>query len=247
MTERDETPRTDTSTGYDSLAERADEDLDRQGSPWGDSFFQEHYSWPATRAMLPDVTGDEVLIAGCGRGDHVEWFLENGATVVGIDASERAIETARERFGDEADFRHADVSDPLDFEADSFDLVFSHLMLGHLEAWSPVFDEFHRVLTERGTLAFTVIHPQYLRETRDITNHYATQRIVVQWPGAEIPAYYRPMSGIVGPLLESAFRLESFEEPKPRESFRTHSPDRYRAAMRSPQVLCVRGRVVSKE
>lgn len=72
--------------GYDELAATAS-DLDRTVSPWGDSHFQQFYSWPVTRPVLPDVSDSRVLLAGCGRGDHVPWFHEQGATVVGVDDS----------------------------------------------------------------------------------------------------------------------------------------------------------------
>jgi SAM-dependent methyltransferase len=87
----------DVAAGYDHPARRADGDLDAAASPWGDSHFQRHYAWPATRAALPDVEGLDVLLAGCGRGDHVDWILANGAAVTGVDASRAAIERAHER------------------------------------------------------------------------------------------------------------------------------------------------------
>lgn len=73
---------TDPTTGYDSLARDA-ADLDPETSPWGDGHGQRHCAWPATRAALPPLSGRRVLLAGCGRGDHVEHFLDRGATVAG--------------------------------------------------------------------------------------------------------------------------------------------------------------------
>lgn len=234
----------ETADGYDALAEQADV-LDRAASPWGDSHFQEHYSWPAARELLPDVADRRVLIAGCGRGDHVGWFLDQGATVVGVDASERAVEVARERFGDEATFHCADLIDPLEFDDGSFDLVFSHLVLGHVKDWKPVFEEFYRVLNPGGTLAFAAIHPEYLRREHGVANYYGIQEVIVSWPGAEIPTYYRPMEAVFGPIVDAGFRLEVFEEPKPRESFAEHAPERYSKAVESPEVLCIRARAGS--
>lgn len=235
----------DTEAGFDALAERAETGgLDDGTSPWGDSHFQRHYSWPAARDLLPDVDGERVLLAGCGRGDHVEWFTERGANVVGVDASERAVEAARERFGDDrAAFRHADLTDPLPFADGAFDLVFSHLVLGHVRDWDPTFREFARVLAPAGTLAFAVVHPAYLRDTRDLEGYYETRALPVSWPGATVTTYYRPPSAMLGPLLRAGFRLETFEEPRPREAFEEHAPERYAAAMERPEVLCVRARV----
>lgn len=237
----DDSSTTTVAEGYDVLAEKADHDLERADSPWGDSYFQRHYSWPATEAVLPDVADDRVLLAGCGRGDHVGWFLERGAEVVGVDASEAAVRTARDRFGDEATFCRADVTQPLDFGDGVFDLVFSNLVLSHVEEWTPVFAEFRRVLSSAGTLAFTTVHPLYLRRDGD-ASYYETTEFTNSWPGADIPTYYRPIGAIIDAVISAGFRLEAFEEPQPRDEFREHCPDRYEAAMAEPELLVVRAR-----
>ncbi|WP_135824338.1 class I SAM-dependent methyltransferase [Halorussus ruber] len=237
-------PPSTVAEGYDLLAERAreaDGDLHRADSPWGDSHFQRHYSWPATERVLPDVSDERVLLAGCGRGDHVEWFRERGAGVVGVDASAEAIRTARERFGDVAAFSVADITDSLDFEAGAFDLVFSNLVLSHVEEWTPVFEEFHRLLSPDGRLVFTTVHPEYLRAGTD-ANYYEVAEFSNSWPGVEIPTFYRPIGAIVGALLGADYRLDAFEEPKPEPEFRDHYPDRYEAAMDAPEILVVRAR-----
>jgi SAM-dependent methyltransferase len=237
---RDDSTTPTVSEGYDALAEEGD-DLDPAGSPWGDSYFQRHYSWPATEAVLPDVAESRVLLAGCGRGDHVDWFLERGAEVVGVDASEAAVRIARERFGDEATFRVADLTDPLDFGDDAFDLVVSNLVLSHVEEWPPVFAEFHRVLTLAGTLAFATVHPLALRERVD-ASYYETAAFENDWPCVSISTYYRPIRAVLDALLSTGFRLEAFEEPTPRKEFREHHPDRYEAALTRPELLVVRAR-----
>ena len=86
------------SSAYDHLAEQAPE-LDGDGTPWGDSDFQRFFSWPATREVLPELSGKRVLLAGCGRGDHVPWFTEQGADVIGVDASQVALRQARRSDG----------------------------------------------------------------------------------------------------------------------------------------------------
>lgn len=224
------------------LADRAGDDLTRKESPWGNSYFQQYYSWPATREALPTIDGDVVLVAGCGRGDHVEWFLERGAEVVGVDVSERAVRTARDRFGDDATFHRADLTNPLDFADGTFDLVFSHLALDHVANWRPVFEEFHRVLDARGSLVFTVVHPQYLRDQHGVTSAYEIEEIAISWPGAEIPTYHRPTSAILAPLVAAGFELAALEEPKPRDEYAEYAPERYEDAVKSPQVLCIRAR-----
>ena len=187
-----------------------------------------------------------MLDAGCGIGDHVEWILDNGAAVVGVDASERAIEIARDQFGDRATFYYGDLTKSLDFASDSsFDLVFSHLVLGHIKEWEPVFKEFHRILTTHGTLVFATIHPMYHLEHEEATNYYQVEPIEVAWPDAPVTAYRRPFEEVINPLTTAGFHLETFEEPKPQEEYEEYSPERYEESMKRPEVLCVRARAVS--
>lgn len=70
LDDNDDTPLNKLQHGYDVLAAKAT-DLDRDVSPWADSYFQQYYSWPATQTVLPDLRDSRVLLAGCGRGDYV--------------------------------------------------------------------------------------------------------------------------------------------------------------------------------
>jgi len=229
--------------GYDALAAKADEELGRDESPWGDSYFQQYYSWPATERALPDPDGRRVLLAGCGRGDHVDWFREQGGTVTGVDASETAIRRAREHCGEAATFHRADLTEPLDFADDGmFDLVVCHLVLSHVAEWRPVFAEFRRVLIEDGALVVATIHPRYVRSGADVERYYETERVTNEWPGVEIPTYYRPTNEVVTPFLEADFRLERFDEPAPREAYAERAPERYESASAEPELIVVRAR-----
>lgn len=239
--EDDSRPATTPPEGYDVLAERADE-IDPKWGPWGDNPFQEHYSWPATSSLLPDLAGRRVLDAGCGIGDHVEWLLERGASVVGIDASENAVETARERIGERARFHRADLTEPLDCLADdSVDVVLSHLVLDHVEDLRPTFAEFHRVLDSDRTLVFTTVHPIQTYCKHDVVErYYRTQAVEIAWPGATFPSYHRSVSDLLGSLIDAGFRIEAFEEPEPRPEYERHFPGRYETALERPAVCCVR-------
>jgi len=229
--------------GYDALAAKDEGELGRDESPWGDSHFQQYYSWPATERALPELDGYRVLLAGCGRGDHVDGFRERGATVTGVDASETAVRRARERYGGEATFYRADLTERLDFaDDDAFDLVVCHLVLSHVAEWRPVFAEFRRVLADGGALVVATIHPRYVRSGADVERYYETGRVTNEWPGVEIPTYYRPMSEVVAPFVDAGFRLERFDEPEPREAYAERAPERYESAAAEPELIVVRAR-----
>jgi len=93
-----------------------------------------------------------------------------GADVLGIDSSEEMVRTARERFGEAAEFRREDLEEPLSFIDDgTFDVVSSQLTLSHLSDWQPTLREFKRVLSTDGVLVVSTDHPfrQFLLADRD--------------------------------------------------------------------------------
>lgn len=245
MTDRD--APAETTRGYDAMAADADDDRSGWESPWGENPLQRYYSWPATRALLPDLTNLRVLDAGCGVGDHVGWLLDRGATVVGVDASESAVESARERYGDGATFRRADLAEPLPFDDDAFDVVLSHLVLDHLAEWGPAFDEFRRVLTDDGTLVFAVIHPmQYYLSYDAVTEYYDTAAVELGWDDVSITSYHRPVSDVISSLSNAGFRIDRFEEPRPPDEYVDRADDRWNVTER-PQICCVRADVVRQQ
>jgi 2-polyprenyl-3-methyl-5-hydroxy-6-metoxy-1,4-benzoquinol methylase len=77
---------------------------------------------------------ERVLDIGCGNGNHVMYFAEQGLSAAGIDISQSAIDIARER----ANRRGLDVeletgsAETLQWTDDTFDLVVSDGVLDHV-------------------------------------------------------------------------------------------------------------------
>jgi len=59
--------------------------------------YRNHYLMPRMLAMLGDVAGKCVLDLGCGEGGYARELTRRGASVTGVDGSERMIEVARQR------------------------------------------------------------------------------------------------------------------------------------------------------
>lgn len=240
-----------TTHGYDQLAAEMEE-LEQWESPWGDSHFQEHYVWPAVKPLLPDVTGLDVLDAGCGVGHYTELFRDNGATVVGVDVSEEALAVARDQCGESVTFHGHDIAEPFEFAASgTFDLVFSNLVLDHIEDWRPVFDEFARVLKPEGVVVFTTIHPlrRYLNHEDELESYYETEGYVVEWGSTDAPikSYYRPIEEVVDSLTSTGFSITEFREARPQKSYEQYQPERYESATTKPDTLCVRAQLTDGE
>ena len=229
----------DDDSAYDALAAQAGS-RDGWESPWGDNPLQEYYSWPATRDLLPDTGGRRILDAGCGIGDHVAELTDAGADVVGVDASESAVETARERFGDRASFEQVDLAAGLPFDDGAFDVALSHLVLDHVEDLRPTFETFRRVLTPEGALVFAVVHPmQYYLDYDAVTEYYGTTAVTLGWDGIDVTSYQRPVGTILNAVVDAGFRLDEVAEPRPPAAYEEHAADDWNVTER-PQILCVR-------
>jgi SAM-dependent methyltransferase len=115
---------------------------------------------------IPEVVqferwGDrDVLEVGCGIGTDGARFARSRATYTGVDQSDRAIGLAQRRFdleGLAGQFQSCSATD-LPFDDGSFDLVYSHGVIHHIEETEQAVDEIHRVLRPQGTALVMVYH-----------------------------------------------------------------------------------------
>jgi len=224
----------DVTEGYDEIAQSYADGY------WEENPYQTAFEFPATTALVPDVSGERVLDAGCGSGVYSQWLLERGAEVVGVDASSAMLTEARDRVGDGAEFHRSDLATPLDFATDDeFDGVVSGSVFDHVEDWHHLFAELARVVSPGGFLVFSMRHPLTDHLEYDDWNYFEVDERVADW-GVEIPHYPRPLSGVVNPLLEAGFRLDELVEPRPTERFRATEPEAYDRLQKRPYWLCVR-------
>lgn len=226
---------------WESLAERYSEAVETKAH-------NALYERPATLSLLPSVEGKRVLDAGCGPGVYALWLVEQGAQVVGIDASPNMVALAAERLRRAAEIHIADIRKPLDFlDTDDFDVILSTLVLDYVEDWSQPFSEFHRLLRQDGVLVFSCGHPlgDFYRH-REIANYFSTELIEETWTGFGgkdvVPFYRRPFSAVLNPLTSAGFKLEKILEPTPLKSFEEEDPEDYTLLMKQPGFLCVRAR-----
>jgi ubiquinone/menaquinone biosynthesis C-methylase UbiE len=109
--------------------------------------------------LLRPASGDDILDAGAGTGNVTKLLAVPGARVVGIDFCVPALVRCRQKVPT-AEFRQADMTQPLPFESNSFDKIACSVTLHFLEPERQQFalKELLRVLRPGGRLALSVFN-----------------------------------------------------------------------------------------
>ena len=116
------------------------------------------------RTLVEPARGDRIIDLGCAAGALTHYFSEFGATVVGVDSAERAIEKARSLFP-ALEFRQADVA-ALPFGEHSFDKAVAGDLVEHLDdaTFRAMLRELLRVLIPDGSLSIYTPNPVHVIE-----------------------------------------------------------------------------------
>lgn len=117
----------------------------------------------ATQVIKYFPKGARILELGCGQGQDTKYFVDNDFSVVACDFSQFALDQAKLRVNTE--FKLADMSKPLEFQRESFDVVYSHLALHYFDKkrTQELFDEIYDILKPNGifaTLTNTIEDPE---------------------------------------------------------------------------------------
>lgn len=106
--------------------------------------------WKWLTHHMPKSPSTRVLDIGCGNGALLRALAPSVGQSVGIDASRKMIERAREASRDTQQLSFRTVDGPeLPFDDASFDVVTSFLSFRYLD-WDPILREIHRVLAPGG-------------------------------------------------------------------------------------------------
>ncbi|MFX0574570.1 class I SAM-dependent methyltransferase [Nocardia nepalensis] len=216
-------------SGYDSIAEGYTAENET-------SLLNAYYEQPAMLELAGDVTGRQILDAGCGSGPLFAALRERGAIMTGIDASAGMLEQARRRLGADADLQVADLADPLPFPDGAFDDIVASLVLHYLKNWGPTLAELRRVLTPGGRLLVSVEHPFALelmrRSAGDTTNYFQTHNRTEEWTmggqTTQLTFWDRPLHAMTDAFTAAGFRIDVISEPSAVPAARDIFPEVFR-------------------
>lgn len=202
------------------------------------------YERPAMTELLPDaLDGLTVLDAGCAGGWYTEYLIRMGAEVTAIDISPDMAEATRRRTQGKAKVHCCDLSEPLPFSDDTFDLILSSLTLHYLKNWEEPFSEFVRILKPGGVFLYSVHHPMMDLSLSQTKAYFLTELLTDQWNKGgqtiDVQFYRRPLQDIFN-VTSKYFSVEGIREPVPVEDMKKVSLDAYERLMKKPAFLIVK-------
>ncbi|UYQ90963.1 class I SAM-dependent methyltransferase [Chitinophaga horti] len=204
------------------------------------------YERPASLSLLPDnLNGLHILDAGCGPGITTKEFLEKQATVTAIDYSDAMVSLAQENTGGRAHIVQHDLNEPLSmFANESFDVIYSSLVIHYIDDLKALFAEFRRVLRKGGLLIFSTDHPDNPFVKAQLAA--GIRQSSVPWDGYNIhmDVYHRSWSEIESALTNNGFSVNSQLSPHPLPFVKDMYPNVYETLSTVPHFICIRAVVL---
>jgi len=227
--------------------------------------FRDLYHHPTFFELAGDLSGRDVLDAGCGEGRTARILARQGARVTGVDISERMIELAgaeEEREPLAIRYEAASIAEMPMLGDDSFDAVVAIMALMDCADYEGALPEIARVLRPGGTFAYMICHQCFMHghlgwEKQDgkhiairVANYLDEPETRSRWTFAaapdrdevepfEVVYFNRMLAGYLNPLPRHGFVIEEIAEPAPSDEACRAKP-RLRKYQGIPHVLAVR-------
>lgn len=227
--------------------------------------FAENIERPAIEQLIGNVDGERLLDLGCGSGIYSVSFAEQGSHVVALDLSPTMVSLAQQRAhrrGVEADFRVADIRDPLPFDDAGFDIVFTATALHYVEDLGAFMKEAARVMKPTARLVASVLHPMstaqfQLADSEHVEGpnpwegwYFGSPHRSIETPwlgfgavsseGRRILCHHHTISDYFNALSSARLSITDLLEPVPSTEFAAKNASRYDQAIRVPVFLILK-------
>lgn len=205
----------------------------------GENLAHDYIEKPAMLKILNriNIKGKNVLCIGCGTGEECIYLKGLGVNnVIGTDISSGLIDYARKSYTD-IQFQTMDM-EKLEFEEETFDIVYSSLTLHYVEDWTKTLENVYKVLKKGGYFLFSTSHPvrwsaysktendryryllgyeKYFDGNVTVYGDYLNiRKIDDKWYGDFDVSYYsKPISKMFNEITASQFSMVDFIEPTP--------------------------------
>ncbi|WP_294736643.1 bifunctional 2-polyprenyl-6-hydroxyphenol methylase/3-demethylubiquinol 3-O-methyltransferase UbiG [uncultured Pseudomonas sp.] len=188
--------------------------------------------WPALQAMLPPMSGLNVVDLGCGYGWFSRWAREQGAEqVMGLDVSHKMLARAKEMTSSSGiTYAIADL-EQLELPTAAFDLAYSSLAFHYIVDLKGLFARIHQALMPGGRLVFSIEHPIFMaprqpgwlideqgRKSWPVDSYQLEGPRVTNWLADGVIKQHRTLGTLLTLLIEAGFTLSHVDEWGPSEA-----------------------------
>ena len=219
---------------------------------------------PTMLALLPDLHGKKLLDLGCGCGEHLRLYLQQGAAAVtGLDLSVNMLAQARHdllQCGADTtvcSLYHLPMENLADLPEDGFDVITSSFAFHYVQDFPALLASIADKLAPGGTLLFSQEHPittchkEGERWEKDNNkqqvayrlNHYREEgERDRNWFKQPFKTYHRTVATIINDLIAAGFQIERMAEPMLTDQPEWH--DEFKDLQHRPVLLFVRAKKI---
>lgn len=173
------------------------------------------------KSFAGDLSGKELLDAGCGDGWYSNYFYQQNAFVTGCDGSSGMIQIARAKYP-AIRFDLVDLQTFLPYHNRQFDVVFCNLVLMDVKHIEKLASEISRILKPGGSFFFSIVHPCFYLGNWEIDEAGKKVKIISNYIGQRSETnnfwgitthYHRPISYYFNLFFDSGLFVNRLEEP----------------------------------
>lgn len=165
-------------------------------------------------SFLNPQKGEHILDVGCGTGDLAHDISKSGATVIGIDAAQSMIETAKEKYPN----IHFSVQDGERFSFDpQFHAVFSNAAIHWMKNQQKVVQNCYDVLLPNGRFVAELGGANNIQSIIDAIKE-ASDRLSIPYDATLFPWVFPTKEEMTEHLINVGFNvitIEHYERPTP--------------------------------
>ena len=218
---------------------------------------------PTMLSLLPDLQGKRLLDLGCGTGEHLALYLEQGADfVVGVDLSESMLKqadinlsTKRPHFS----LYQSSMEQLSELPENDFDIITSSFAFHYVQDFPKLLADIKAKLKPNGTLVFSQEHPIVTayqggeRWEKNAQKEQIAYRLNFYrdegerdrtWFKQPFKTYHRTIATIINQLIEAGFTIEKMAEPMLAEQPEWHAE--FKDLQHRPVLLFLRARLFPK-